>query len=308
MNIPGITDRVDGVCARHFLVCVSLVWVTLACNCQVAYGQVLSSPGLPSIAKIEQEIIDLQGYFKNRFPDAPIEEFNNGAYSLPQSENRRFSWKLLKVLPPYEHAMIEARNLWIRPSINGSRMDDCFDGHPGANQFPYFGNGRIITIESAINECLRKNGKNTLEYSSSTLAALTAVAREKSNGKPFTINIDSTEIRQAYAQGRQLFWARRGQNNFSCASCHIENAGNRLRGDVISASLGHPAPFPLFSPAMESSGAQDPWITLHDQYAACFVRAGAEPPRAQSSSFIALEVYQAITSAGVPVNAPGLRP
>ena len=274
---------------------------------QAAGGQIIDDSGLPSIEQIENEISQFQEFFKHRFPDTPLQAYNNGAYSLAQSAQRRESWKMLSVLPPYEHDVFQARALWTRNFSNGLNLDDCFGLHPPANRFPYSKQGRVITAESAINECRTGNGENALKLSGGKLAALVAVFRERSNGEPLTVSFQDTQMRRMYVRGRQEFWARRGQNNFSCASCHVDNAGNRLRGDVISAGLGHPAPFPLFSPARESSGTEDAWITLHDQYAACFVRSGAAPPPAQSLLYTALEVYQAITSSGVPLNAPGLR-
>ena len=106
--------------------------------------------------------------------------------------------------------------------------------------------------------------------------------------------------------GRQYFWAKRGQMNLSCANCHVHNAGNRLRGQVLSAALGHGMGFPAYSLHWERS--EDPMGTLSRRYSRCHAFAGAAPLPAQSETQIALELYQAIMNSGVPLTAPSLRP
>ena len=111
-------------------------------------------------------------------------------------------------------------------------------------------------------------------------------------------------MQKAYADGRQFFWARRGQKNQSCASCHVDNAGNRLGLDVIGPALGQGTGFPGFSLEQSVSGDRPRLRSLHQQYRKCMARVGAEPLALGSSTFIALEVYQGIINSGVPIGEP----
>ncbi len=44
----------------------------------------------------------------------------------------------------------------------------------------------------------------------------------------------------AYPQGEHSYYHRHGQLNFACATCHAQNAGKRIRSEILSASLDHP--------------------------------------------------------------------
>ena len=277
-------------------VCFSL----LAFITQLAFAQTLLST-----YSIEQEMLEFQKYFSDRFPYIPLKAFNNGPYSLPQVTLQKKSWSMLMKIPPYEHDMTVARKQW-RKEQNGFSLEQCMSAYPPSNQFPYATQSRIITAEQAINSCVEKQGGDLLKPGSTRLEGLVGVFRESTNGSPIEIDYNNPVIRSMYASGRQIFWARRGQKNFSCAYCHINNAGNRLRGEVVSAALGHTAGFPTYKMAITTSGGT--WISLHEQYGICYLRSGASPLPTQHPDLISLEVYQAVNDTGVTVNAPGFRP
>ena len=207
-------------------------------------------------------------------------------------------------VPPYEHLLARARLQWARILPGGESLDTCMATQPPASEFPYHDGQAIVSAAAAVNRCLQGNGGDALELSSAQLAAYVAVFRERANGQPTRLDYSSAGIRQAYSQGRQFFWARRGQRNQSCASCHVNNAGNRMRDDIISAALGHGTGFPGFSLAQSVSGEQPRLRTLHQQYSACMERSGAQPLALQSDSYLFLEVYQGVMNTGVPLRAP----
>ncbi len=267
-----------------------------------------------SIAEIEHDIRTFQQYFQQRFPDVALDEYVNGINALPQYADRRASWELLMALPPYEIEMELARHEWQEPFENGSSFEQCFTAHPPANEFPYFRNGQVLTIVGAINECLLAQTKETLKLDSAKLARLVSVFKAQSNGAVINIDYRDLGMRKIYETGRQYYWSRRGQNNFSCASCHVNNAGNRLRGDVLSAGLGQTSGFPVYrikwsipNDDNDNDNSTHPWGTIHRRYASCNIQAGAVPQEAQSPTYIALEVYQAIMNSGIPLKVPSLR-
>jgi sulfur-oxidizing protein SoxA len=264
----------------------------------------------PTIEEIENDIRDFRAYFQQRFPDVALNDYNDGVNALPQYAHRRLNWELLMASPPYESEMEIARQEWRSPFANSLGFDDCFSAHPPANEFPYFQNGRIHTIVGAINDCLQSQAEATLDPDSAKLARLVAAFREKSNGKPLSVDYSDEGMRSIYEQGRKYYWTRRGQLNFSCASCHVENAGNRLRGDVLSAGLGQTTGFPVYRTRWAMSSGDNgthPWGTIHRRYAVCDQQAGAAPFDPQSPEYIALEVYQAIMNSGITLKVPSQR-
>ncbi len=272
---------------------------------------VAETSAAPSIADIKNDIRQFQQHFKQRFPDVALSDYVDGVNALPQYADRRAGWALLMALPPYEIEMQRARQEWREAFENESNFAQCFAQHPPANEFPYFKEGRVWTIVGAINECWLTQSEQPLELDSAKLVRLVAAFKEQSNGRRINIDYRDPGMREVYEDGRQYYWARRGQHNFSCASCHVNNAGNRLRGDVLSAGLGQTSAFPVYRlkwAADDSSNAnRHAWGTIHRRYASCNIQAGAAPNKAQSPAYIALEVYQAIMNSGIPIKVPSLR-
>lgn len=101
------------------------------------------------------------------------------------------------------------------------------------------------------------------------------------------------------AEGRRLYTMRQGQFNLSCAQCHDDNVGRRLRGDVISSGVG--TGFPAYRLEWNGMGS------LHRRLRACSlgVRATQFPPG--SPEYLALELYLAVRAQGLPVETPGIR-
>ncbi len=273
---------------------------------------------IPSIAQLEADIDAYQNYFLQRFPGIGISEFNNGVNALPQYTHRKANWSLLNGFPPYEMEMQIAREQWNTAFANDRGFDQCFDDKPPANEYPYYRDGGAHTIAGTINSCLKQHKQDALDLDSAKLARLIAVFREKSNDQPMAVNYSEEGMRAIYRKGQQFYWAKRGQHDFSCASCHVHNAGNSMRGDVLSPGLGQTTGFPVFRKAWAYSkdggenggqnyGKANPWGTIHRRYASCMVQAGAAPYAPQSDEYIALEVFQGIMNSGIPINAPSHR-
>ena len=263
----------------------------------------------PSIDEIEEEVRAFQEFFTQRFPDVKPGDFGNGSMALAQFNHKQKNRSLLTIVPPYAGQMSLALEEWDKRFLNGASMDDCFNGFPAANEFPFFSNGKVHTAISVINDCFIKNNQSEISFDSIKMARLVAKFKQDSNGKEIQVNYSAPEMRELFAKGRQYFWARRGQNNFSCASCHVDNAGNRLRGDVLSAALGHSSAYPVYSSSLATrhSSQKNPWQTLHQRYSACNIQAGAAPQPSQSEDYIALQIYQAILNTGIKLTTPGFR-
>jgi sulfur-oxidizing protein SoxA len=263
--------------------------------------------------EIESEISAFQSHFRKKFPTVVFEKFSLGVVALPQYARQKLSRDLLGIIPPYQHALPQAvKALNQKPGASQS-IAECLARYSGAQNFPYYFAGRTITTEGAVRDCIESSGVSYLADNPDKIAGLSAAYQAQFRGKPIAVDYSDSGMRSIYQKGRKLYWSRRGQNNFSCASCHVNNAGNRIRGDVLSPALGQSTSFPVYSPERarklnnESSSAGI-WLSLHNQYSLCYIRSGAAPLAEQSPDYIALEVYQSIMDTGLPVNSPSFRP
>ncbi|MCY4051257.1 MAG: sulfur oxidation c-type cytochrome SoxA [Gammaproteobacteria bacterium] len=254
---------------------------------------------------IDEEVESFQAFFLERFYSVSLEEFNQGPYSLPQSASKESTFHFLEQLPPYMHALFPARSDWNR-NYNGITLKNCMSQHPPANRFPYVLDDQIISVENAILACLKLQGRSSVKVGSSLLSALVAVFREQSRGSPIQIDWVNEKLKYMYQEGYRIFWGRRGQYNYSCASCHVSNAGNTMGNEVISAALGHTSAFPVYSQARLFQTGNG-WITLHEQYQRCFSRTGAVAPPFGDQRLLALEIYQTLNDLSIPLNAPQSR-
>ena len=96
---------------------------------------------------------------------------------------------------------------------------------------------------------------------------------------------DDPRALEAYERGKRHFYAKRGQLNMACADCHITNAGNKIRADLLSPALGHVSHFPVYRSKWGGLG------TLHRRYGGCNKQVRAKPYKAQSDEYRALESY-----------------
>ena len=115
--------------------------------------------------------------------------------------------------------------------------------------YPYFDDktGEVITLELALNRCRETNGEAPYSYVKDEMASLTAYMAFTSRGKLFDIKIpNDPRALAAYQNGERYFYTRRGQLNFSCASCHVQNPGNHIRTEVLAPALGILAGMPIY--------------------------------------------------------------
>ena len=169
-----------------------------------------------------------RNYFTKRFPNVPLNDFVNGPYSM--DADLRKQWEEIDAFPPYQFALDKGKQMFETPFKNGKTYADCFPNKGiGIRQnYPYFDakSGEVITLDVALNQCRQANGEEPLDYTKDDMAALTAYMAFTSRGKPFDIKIpNDPRALAAYRKGEEYFYTRRGQLNFSCASCHVQSAG-----------------------------------------------------------------------------------
>lgn len=272
-------------------------------------------------ASPEQDLEAFRAYFKQRFPNVELQDYQNGIYALDQE--RRAAWEDFESFaPPYEEGVALGEKLFNTPFGNGKTYASCFpNGGMGVRQnYPYFDGktGKVVTLEAAINACREANGEEPYGWKKGKIAAISAYMASTSNGKKIDIEIpDDPRAMAIYERGKNHFYSKRGQLNFSCADCHVYNSGNMARANLLSPALGHVTHFPVWrkkwakkAAAKTASGevpATGGFGTLHRRYGGCNKNIRAKPFSAQSDEYTALEYFHQYMSNGLEINAPSLR-
>ena len=188
-------------------------------------------------------------FFTDKVPKVTLEDFVNGPYSMDEGLHRQ--WEEKEQFPPYEFSLDMGKEMFTKPFKNGKTYEDCFPNKGiGIRQnYPYFDEkeGKVITLELALNRCREANGEAPLSYVRDDMAALTAYMAFTSRGKPFDIKIpNDPRALEAYQKGKEYFYTRRGQFNFSCATCHVQTPGERIRAEVLAPALGILNAMPIY--------------------------------------------------------------
>jgi sulfur-oxidizing protein SoxA len=257
-----------------------------------------------SHASPEGDLKEFREYFKKRFPNVPFEDFVNGVYSLDPAS--RSQWESIEEFPPYELNVSNGQEMFETPFANGKTYASCFkNGGIGIkNMYPYFdaSTGTVKTLEQEINECRVKNGEKPLKYGKGPIADLSAYMAYTTRGKPIATSVPSDpRAVEWYERGKEHFYAKRGQLNFSCADCHVGNSGNKIRADILSPALGHVSHFPVYRSKWGGLG------TIHRRYEGCNKQVRAKPFKKQSDEYRALEYFHTYMSNGLTWNGPGAR-
>lgn len=244
----------------------------------------------------------MRAYYQKRFPAVEVDAHQDGVYAFDQ--NAREQWLELEDFPPYEVAVDEGEELYNNPLANGASYSDCFGDGAVKNRYPHFdeGRGEVVTLELAINDCREAHGSDPLSYKSAEMVRLSAYIAWQSRGQTIAMEEpESAGALAAYNEGKRFYTTRRGQLNFACTSCHVQLAGNRLRAEHLSASLGHVSHWPAYRLKWQDVGS------LHRRFARCNEQVGAEPFARQSPEYRNLEYFLTYISNGLTWNGPAIR-
>lgn len=259
-----------------------------------------------------------QDYFKRMNPGVKLQDYANGIYAL--DENRRTEWENMEEFPAYETGLDMGAAMFKK-----YKVAKCFpNGGKGIRQnYPMFKNGQVHTLEGDLMACLKKNGVDTkaekLSYGKGKFAAIAAYMTSTSKGKAINVKIDPSAASMAvYNRGKQHFYAKRGQLNFSCADCHVYNHGMNARGNLLSPALGHTSHFPVWRRDWEKKTAEkkgkagpfDGFGTIQRRYDGCNKQVRAKPFKGkgeQHPEYVALEYFHTYMSNGIKINGPAIR-
>ncbi len=242
-------------------------------------------------------------YYTSKYPNVKIEDYVYGALAF--DEDSKAQYDAIMEFPPFESDIEAGRKMWETPFKNGKTYASCLPngGKQIAGNYPMFdeAKGKVVTLEDAINDCRTANGEEAYKVSDAkTLGKLAAYMRTLSDGMLMNIKVVGPKATAAYEDGKKTFFTRKGQLNFACATCHVQNAGTRLRSEVISPAVGQAVHWPVFR-------GGDKLVTLQDRYSGCFKQVRAVAPAEGSETMNNLEYFHSALSNGLPMKASVFR-
>lgn len=276
--------------------------LTLAAICALSASVVMADKMAADTSPAE-DLKLYRDYFSKRFPGIPMNEFGNGVYAIDKVS--RDSWEAIEEFPPYEPMIESGEAMWNKPFANGKGYGSCFADDPAQRQhFPYWDAKRkmVVTLPLALNECRVNNGEKPLKYKKGKIADLLAYMAYESRGQKVNVTVpDDADAVAAYNAGKNFYFARRGQLNFSCASCHMESASMHVRTDTLSPALGHATGWPVYRSKWGELG------TLHRRFGGCNKQVRAKAFKAQGKEYRNLEYFLSYMSNGIEYNGPSAR-
>lgn len=267
-------------------------------------------------ASPQEDLQHFRAYFFKKFPGVKLQEYADGIYGIDKT--RRIEWEAMEEFPPYEPGVDIGKQLFTKYNIGS-----CFkNGGIGIKQnYPYFDSksGEVRTLEGDIMACLKRKKVDTkaekIGYGKGKLAAISAYMAYTSRGKKQNVVIPNDKrAMEIYNTGKHHFYAKRGQMNFSCADCHVYQAGMNARANLLSPALGHTSHFPVYRKKWEGSPGGNPALkgfgTIQRRYGGCNKQVRAKPLKkkgGQHPEYVALEYFHTYMSNGIKMNGPGIR-
>lgn len=230
-------------------------------------------------------------------------DFNIGTYAF--SKDAKTQYEAIKEMPPYDSGIEAGEALYNKKFANGKSFANCFPDTTAMNLFPYFDEKKkdVVTLTSAVNDCLRDNGEKEWNTQKGDMANLQAylVNATKEAGKKFDIKIQSEAAKKAYEAGKEYYYTQRGYLKMSCATCHVQGAGQRVRNEKLSPLTGQITQFPVYRLKWEELG------TLERRLSGCVVDQGQVPPKDESKQMKELVYFLGYMSNGMDIDGPDVR-
>ncbi len=239
---------------------------------------------------------ELQKNFKSGIK---FEDFRMGSYAYDKMG--RSQYDEINEMPPYEDNVDAGEELY----NNTKGIKQCFPDPTIAGEYPKFDEkkGKVVTLSVAINNCLKANGQKPWKLTKGKLADLEAYFANKTKeaGKKVHITIPTKAAAEAYERGKKNYYSQRGYLKLSCATCHVQGVGNRVRREVLSPLLGHTTHFPVYRLKWQGLG------TLERRIKGCEKNQGENPHKPGSQWMSEMLYFMAYMSNGLPVDGPDIR-
>ena len=259
---------------------------------------------------VQAEIDAFQKHFLDKFPALSLNDFAHGPYAM--SEDKMMQFEAVMEMPPHEDLVDKGEKLWKTPFKNGKTYSSCFSGGDETlrTQFPHWSDekGKFVTLEQSIVDCRVANGEGKIGTGKGKLAWMSAYLTTAAEGQTINVIVPAGNAKAlaAYNQGKKEFYAKRGQLNLSCANCHVDSAGKRVRGNTLSPALGHITHFPVWRGKWAKKKG-DGFGTIQRRYGGGNKQVRAKPRKRQKAQYTNLEVFHTAMSNGMEISGTAYR-
>ncbi len=230
-------------------------------------------------------------------------DFAIGTYAF--SKDAKEQYEAIKEMPPYESGIEKGEALYNKKFANGKSLATCFPDVTVGGKYPYFDETKkeAISLTYAVNECLRANGEKEWDTKKGDMANFQAYIQFSTQeaGKKVDFQINSKEAAAAYMRGKEYYYTQRGYLKLSCAECHVQGAGLRVRNEKLSPLVGQMTHFPVYRLKWDNLG------TLERRMSGCIVDQGQVPPKDESKQMRELLFFMANMSHGMAIDGPDVR-
>ena len=256
---------------------------------------------LPALAQSPEQVRGaMAAALKERLPEVEPANYALGAAAFDPELRRALEENAAAATPAIE----AGKALWTRKFRDGRTLAGCFPngGRRVAASYPQFDPRlkRVITLEMAINQCLRAHNETLYEHSDpQTMGVVVAYLRSLANGQKVAVRVPAA-AEERFEQGRRLYHSRLGQRNFACASCHVQGAGKRYVDSPLSPAIGQATHWPVIRKGTA--------VTLQERIRECLELMGAAPFPAGSEELNNVEYFLTYLSNGLPMSANAWRP
>ena len=192
--------------------------------------------------------------------------------------------------------------------IDGGAGKSCMSCHKDASslkgvatRYPAIDKdtNKLMAVEARINNCRVKNMQaKPWKWEGNEMLGMTIFVKSQSLGMPINVKVDGP-YKKYFDQGKDFYYARRGQLDMACAHCHEVNFGNQIRAEVLSQ--GHSNGFPTYRLKWQKPGS------LHRRFKGCNEQVRSKAFKRGSPEYTALELYLAWRGQGLPVETPAVR-
>ena len=197
--------------------------------------------------------------------------------------------------------------LW--DDVNGEAGKSCATCHSDAEdsmkgvgaRYPAYNAelGKPINLEQRINKCRVENMQaKPWKWESRELLSATAFVRHQSRAMPVQVQTDGP-MAPFYEKGKAFYFQRRGLLDMACSNCHVDNAGNMIRANLLSQ--GQSNGFPLYRLKWNGVGS------IYRRFRGCNKQVRAKPYGYGSDEYVNLELYLGSRGNDLLVETPAVR-
>jgi len=263
----------------------------------------LAALPLQALAGAEQVRADIVNRVRGQYPALSPAELASGSAAF--DPERQAQAERNKPVPGAAEAIEAGRRIWTRKFAKGRSLAGCFPngGRRIAGAYPQYDGRvkRVVTLETAINQCLKTHGQPLLDAGDpGTMGVVLAYLRSLSEGQKIAVRVSSPQAEDRFEEGRRFYFTRMGQQNYACASCHVHHAGKFFGDTAIPAPVGAAAQWPYLRDGRP--------VTLQMRVRECLDRMGAAPFPAGSDELAHLEYFLAYLSNGIAIRPNAWRP